>query len=456
MNEQEQASRLAAWLDQPAGTRPPEGLDPDVVEALYALNPDLAPAPSLTADDILRGFDLGGAASADAAVAPEPVTGMPATPVTAAPESWRAANRVGGWMVVLATAATLLLVALPATQQAEPELAAPSATEVAAARRAADPIATVADQEPAIDAPPMATVAAAEPAAAPVPLAVTGMTLEVDGQAVDANAGDAVADAAEEAPAAEGWADKKEVADRGYAMQQSARFDGASNVIPEAEEALRARDAEDDAVASLDELGYVDNTGGQGGYAAPVAAAPATAAPAEESRQLLDFSRTESKKDSAAKQGAERKGKSESGANLSMPAQDSSSRDAARPRDLGNGWRSGQDAATLAEVDRALQIASTEAGLGNPDKAAEALAPHVGPPAAVGQYVAGVAARYWLAAGDGAAAAATLQRGLALSSDNTPWRAQLLFLYGELLQASGDGASAESYWQEAAGLNASR
>lgn len=445
MNEQEQASRLAAWLEQPAGTRPPEGLDPDVVEALFALNPDRAPAPSLTADDILRDFDLGGAVVGEAAASSEAGSGMPATPVTAAPESWSAANRVGGWMVVLATAATLLLVALPAVQQGEPlPAAAPSAADVASARRAADPVATVADEEPAFAAPPMETVASAGAPAVPVP--VSGLTMEVDGKVTtDANAGDAVVDADD---ATGGEVDGPAVAERGYAMQQSARYDGASNVIPEAEEALRAKEAENDAVAALDGLGYVDNAGAAYEQAP---AAPAAAAPVG----WTGSARAEAKQDVA--EGGVRKGKRESGANLaSVPMDLPSSRDAARPSDLGRSWRAGQDAATLAEVDRALKIAATEANLGNHAKAAEALAPHVGPPAAVGQYTAGVAARYWLAAGDGAAAAATLQRGLALSSDNTPWRAELLFLYGELLAASGDGASAEAYWSEAAGLNAAR
>ena len=45
MTPDEQATQLATWLDQPAGAEAPEGLDADVVEAVYALRPDLAPAP---------------------------------------------------------------------------------------------------------------------------------------------------------------------------------------------------------------------------------------------------------------------------------------------------------------------------------------------------------------------------------------------------------------------------
>ena len=52
MTEQEQAEALAAWLAQPAGTAPPDGLDPEVVESVYALQPERAPVPSLTAPSL--------------------------------------------------------------------------------------------------------------------------------------------------------------------------------------------------------------------------------------------------------------------------------------------------------------------------------------------------------------------------------------------------------------------
>jgi hypothetical protein len=50
MSEQEQASLLAQWLDQ---SRSEEGIDVEVQEAVLTLRPDLAPAPQLTIDDIL-------------------------------------------------------------------------------------------------------------------------------------------------------------------------------------------------------------------------------------------------------------------------------------------------------------------------------------------------------------------------------------------------------------------
>ncbi|MCB9780684.1 MAG: hypothetical protein H6742_19105 [Alphaproteobacteria bacterium] len=53
MNEDRQAQLLAEWLRQEPGTEPPQQLDRDAIEAVYALRPDLAPAPGLSIDDIL-------------------------------------------------------------------------------------------------------------------------------------------------------------------------------------------------------------------------------------------------------------------------------------------------------------------------------------------------------------------------------------------------------------------
>jgi hypothetical protein len=61
MNEHMQAEILARWLEQ--GGPPPEGLDLDAVEAMIALKPELAPPPTLSVDDILRGVQTGPLAS---------------------------------------------------------------------------------------------------------------------------------------------------------------------------------------------------------------------------------------------------------------------------------------------------------------------------------------------------------------------------------------------------------
>jgi hypothetical protein len=56
---EEQAAQLARWLDEHPGSAPPEGVDPDVLETIYALRPELAPAPSFTIDDILADITCG-------------------------------------------------------------------------------------------------------------------------------------------------------------------------------------------------------------------------------------------------------------------------------------------------------------------------------------------------------------------------------------------------------------
>jgi len=56
---EEQAVQLARWLDEHPGSTPPDGVDPDVLETVYALRPDLAPAPSFSVDDILADITAG-------------------------------------------------------------------------------------------------------------------------------------------------------------------------------------------------------------------------------------------------------------------------------------------------------------------------------------------------------------------------------------------------------------
>ncbi len=56
---EDQASRLARWLEAHPGAAPPDGVDPEVLEALWVLRPDLAPPPRVTVDDILAGVTTG-------------------------------------------------------------------------------------------------------------------------------------------------------------------------------------------------------------------------------------------------------------------------------------------------------------------------------------------------------------------------------------------------------------
>jgi hypothetical protein len=129
MNEDNQAKELARWLEGESGAAPPEGIDPEVLEAIYALKPAQAPPPSLTVDDILMGVTSGplatsappvtAAGGAGGEVVPFPkgasvpeVNPEPTTaPANTSPLRWFAAlGGAGGVGMLLAAAATFLVV----------------------------------------------------------------------------------------------------------------------------------------------------------------------------------------------------------------------------------------------------------------------------------------------------------------------------------------------------------
>ena len=97
MNQEEQAKLLAEWLDQNPGHPAPEGVAPEVLEAVYVLRPDLAPAPQVDLESILNRIEEGPFAS------PVPPQQMPSR------------SRMGIWRALggLAAAAAVLIIALP-------------------------------------------------------------------------------------------------------------------------------------------------------------------------------------------------------------------------------------------------------------------------------------------------------------------------------------------------------
>jgi len=126
---EEQAAQLAQWLDEHPGSAPPDGVDPDVLETIYALRPDLAPAPSFSIDDILGDITSGPfaePAGAEIVPLPAPVTTPEPEPVpelepehdAAAPidlATERRRRRPWLWSGVgaVAAAAMALVVAIP-------------------------------------------------------------------------------------------------------------------------------------------------------------------------------------------------------------------------------------------------------------------------------------------------------------------------------------------------------
>lgn len=106
------AESLAAWLSSPPGTPPPRNLPVGVVEATYALRPDLAPAPRLSIADVLDGLSEGPLAAQE----PPPlrVVETQAVAASSSARSSRWANLGGtrAWSAV-ALAAAILLTVIP-------------------------------------------------------------------------------------------------------------------------------------------------------------------------------------------------------------------------------------------------------------------------------------------------------------------------------------------------------
>jgi hypothetical protein len=120
MTPEAQARRLAEWLAAHPGAEPPADLDPDVIEAVYALRPDLAPAPRVSADDIL-GLVTEGPLAAPAPPLPSSLGAAPAAVAPANRPRWR---RPAAWGGVIALAAAALLTVRLA--QREPMAEAPA------------------------------------------------------------------------------------------------------------------------------------------------------------------------------------------------------------------------------------------------------------------------------------------------------------------------------------------
>ncbi|MEE2750195.1 MAG: hypothetical protein VX519_02090 [Myxococcota bacterium] len=59
MSEQLEIQKLVAWLEGHPGEPPPAELDGDIVEAVYVLRPDLAPAPRVRIEDIMGRIQSG-------------------------------------------------------------------------------------------------------------------------------------------------------------------------------------------------------------------------------------------------------------------------------------------------------------------------------------------------------------------------------------------------------------
>ena len=443
MTPEEQAQALSRWLESPAGTHPPGELDPDVVESVYSLRPDLAPAPRVSADDILASLTAGPLADPDAVpAAPEidedseggevvafPTAEVPIAVAAAAPRRnwWRAANQWGGISAIVATAATLAVIALPVLQMAD-EDAGPASpgSQVVEEAEMADEAPSVAANEQAKDqsrdraaAAPPAEVAAGP--SRPAKTAERQIENIVGGKAgAEAEDLDAVADLGEL-----GYAEAE--GDDYLDMGGADEMDEAAAIIPEAQAAAQqptyAGEPAKYDVAGLEDIpefeGETANTG--------------------------TLTRGAAKKQSRR----EDKGKDELVDLTGLRAQ-------AHPGSVGTSWRNDLDGGSLAEIDGAIAAASAAARSGNYTEAGDIMSEHIATPATSGQAQAVAAADYYLRGNNPGAALNAASRGLALSSSKTASRAMLEVLYGDALQRTGDYKPAEAAYQRAIEINAKR
>jgi len=106
------AKSLAEWLSSPPGTPPPRNLPIGVVEATYALRPDLAPAPRVSIADVLDGLSEGPLAAQETpplrVIEPQTVT----EPANAPSGRWANLGSTRAWGAV-ALAAAILLTVIP-------------------------------------------------------------------------------------------------------------------------------------------------------------------------------------------------------------------------------------------------------------------------------------------------------------------------------------------------------
>lgn len=135
MNEHEQAEALARWLDEGARGDPPPGIDPEVLDGLYAVRPDLAPPARVRVDDILASVHEGPLSAEDDAadnVVAFPVS--PMRPATDDPDDDAPDRTARPWGpaagVLIAMAAAFLVVLMPGREAPTSTLDAPDLSAV--------------------------------------------------------------------------------------------------------------------------------------------------------------------------------------------------------------------------------------------------------------------------------------------------------------------------------------
>lgn len=430
--EETRAALLADWLKSPPGTPAPEGLDEDVLAAVYALRPDRAPPLGLTIDTILDGVESG-------PFAPHPgLSGGsgrkdvsrrdpgPRRPRRVGSRAWWAIPGAG--LVLTALAVTLIAVKVGGSLYLQsPEMArlseAPSApTSSTPTDDAGAPAAPMLDA-PAPDAAPSATAAAPRPmeeineapppAKAPSTIAEAGSSAGLSDAPADELAGpttrerDAAPTTATVAPAAVPTAPPLDVA--------------AASPAPAPELAKSSSSAR--GYSSADKMAGDDED--------------------------ANLDRKEKRDEAPQRASAQRPSAEAAPAGSAVQAQTGGG---STPFDYNPSFYTAYPELSAAY---AAALANESAG-----RYSEALATYAGflvsPHTDVAQDAAWRAARCLRSLGRLDDALTTVQSGLRRSSSNTPYRTNLYNLQGELHSAQGKSGDAQKAWAEAARLNAGR
>lgn len=263
MTEQQQAELLAAWLADPNAPIP-DGLDPDVVEAVIALHPERAPAPRVTADSILALVEEG--PLAPTVVEPPP---LPA-PANQGGNLWKWALAGSSGLVAAALALVVVGVGVVGTTTTFSRSASEPAEQIRSRHLDGEGVAAapvgrevdtgVADEPRTVAARRPSPRPAARPSPAPSPIvAEKSLQAPVDAVAMaeDEEGADFMDDAVEAEPSADLDADAAagpmaggSAGLGGLSAGQTRGGEAAYEPIPEAAESAKQKKEEKSAVAA--------------------------------------------------------------------------------------------------------------------------------------------------------------------------------------------------------------
>ncbi len=448
MTPEKQAALIAEWLDKPPGTPPPEGVDPDAIETIFALSPQRAPAPRVSIDDILAG--VGSGPFFENKVAELPLAQAAPAPVAEEPEepqhtqvidlAARRRRRIWGGVGVAAMAALVLFSVVP--EQGFDELAeAPMPAEQQAAP----------------------TGATAEPAA-------VIEQLRDSGERQQAKPATAKSEALPPAPPTDGL--------EGKIQPSSGRYDelqlssgGASSSYGEdpAPRAAPAQELQDYAGNTADEVdrGAFEEAE-EAQVASRVADLTSSGATSQAAYEALSDDEQAPSKQKRAEDRRRTRGEpssrpssSSAVAELDMepsaddwddtpaeiapiPTDLDGLRAAAVPGDYGSSWYlKALSDDELARFDKAIETGTESDLISDPN-------------ARIGQDMAFRAAKLALAAGADAEALRYTRQGQARSSANTAFLSNLYYIEGRVLERQGDTEGAKRAYTAAANLNRAR